>query len=292
MSDTPNFIAIPDQALTFAERARISLTTSLRFMQDQAIPSLLFLAVYLGFMLWDYSAPRAVTDAAAPAWLDHLPPVLDSIKNQWNHQSQLTWRASLASFIMLLYWGNALLYIADRSAAFQERTVVGLVRYLLRGSAIFLVMAVPVVIGLLLLLVPGIFLFTVMITAASLCFFKDLSVFRAIGQSFRLIWRGISSQKRVFGLSQVFIDIIAINALILISTLLIGGVINFFASTLSAFVPAKTLLFGHAALVMSSIIGAFLNLSLTIFILRTYAESIHVQETLSVAASLGYNTEK
>ncbi len=276
MNDTVNFIEVPAKPLNFAERLRISLQTSARFFKDQPLPSLIFFAVYVAFIVWDLNAQRSGIGVNEPD-LSQIPAFLKTFKEQMLAQSRMTWRGNLAGFVMILFWGNALLFIADRSEAFQERTVVGLVRYLIRGSMVGLLLILPVIVGLALLVVPGIFLAAVLVSAASICVFREESILKSIGHGFTLVSKGIAGQRRIFGFSLVFYHIIGAYAVSLTIGLMVDQAVSFFSHLWANRFAEHALAAEHVQYVVSQSFDALLNLSVTIFILRVFAEHLHLK---------------
>jgi hypothetical protein len=272
MSDMQKFIAVPTEPQRFAARVRQSLKTSLAFIMDQRWASLIFLLVYLGLMYWDYLSVRLLPSPPPPEWTDNWPEILDPLKLQLAREALGTWRSLLAALVTVLYWGNALLFIADRAAAFENETVVGLGRYLLRGSCIALLLALPLAIGLVLLFIPGLLVAGVLISAATVSMFRENSTFKAIGEGYRLVTQSLPGQVRILGFSRSFAHIVGAYGLVILTTLLFAGVAIFLAAGLALVIPSLTLPLSYAQNVISDLVGSFLNLSFSIFVLRLYSE--------------------
>jgi hypothetical protein len=272
MSDKQNFIEVPHEAQSFVPRVLQSLKTSLAFIVDQRWASLIFLVLYLGLMYWDYQSVRLLPSPPPPDWTNNWPEFLDPLKIQLAREGLATWRSLLAGFITLLYWGNALLYIADRSAAFAEDEVVGLGRYLLRGMSIAILLLGPVAIGLVLLLIPGLLVASILIAAATIAMFREFGTFRAMGEGYRLVTRNLPGQTRLFGFSRSFIHITGAYALVISSSILLAILGIFLATGLAALVPAAAFSLNYAQGVLFELVGSFLNLSFSIFVLRLYSE--------------------
>ncbi|WP_141733037.1 hypothetical protein [Oligoflexus tunisiensis] len=272
MSDLQNFIDVPTGAQRFVPRTLQSMKTSLAFIVDQRWASLIFLLVYLGLMYWDYQSALGLPTPPPPEWTENWPEFLDPIKTQLAREGLTTWRAMLAGFVTLLYWGNALLYIADRSAAFPGDSVVGLGRYILRGMAIAILLSVPLGIGLMLLIIPGLLVAGIMMAAATITMFREFGIFRAIGEGFRVITQNLPGQKRILGFSRSFVHIVGAYGLVIVVSFLVTLLAIFVASGLGALVPALSRPLGYLQSVLSNLIGSFLNLSFSIFVLKLYAE--------------------
>lgn len=272
MSDMQNFIEAPQEAQGFVPRLLQSLKTSVAFIVDQHWASLIFLLVYLGLMYWDYHSVRLLPIPPPPEWTDNWPEFLNPLKMQLAREGLRTWRSLLASLVTLLYWGNALLYIADRSAAFPEDDVVGLGRYLLRGLTIAMLLAIPLAIGLVLLMIPGFLVAGILIAAATISMFREFGVFRAIGEGYRLVTQGVPGQARVLGFPLSFFHITGAYGLVILSSFLLTVTTIFLAAGFAAVLPAAELPLNYTQAVLSELSGSFLNLSFSIFVLRLYSE--------------------
>ncbi|HYX37073.1 MAG TPA: hypothetical protein VE954_28560 [Oligoflexus sp.] len=272
MSDMQNFIAVPSAPQRFAPRVRQSFTTALAFIRDQRWASLIFLLVYLGLMYWDYLSVRLLPSPPPPEWTSNWPEALDPLKLQLGRQALGTWRSLLAGLVTLLYWGNALLYIADRADSFEKESVVGLGRYLVRGFVIALLLALPLAIGLVLLFIPGLLVAAILIASATVAMFRENGIFKAIGEGYRLVTRSLPGQTRIFGFSRSFAHIVGAYGLVILGTILFAGTAIFLAAGLAHWLPNLALPLSYAQGVVSDLVGSFLNLSFSIFVLRLYAE--------------------
>jgi hypothetical protein len=174
--------------------------------------------------------------------------------------------------VTLLFWGNALLYIADRSAAFPDADVVGLGRYIVRAATISLLLLLPLALGLLLLVIPGLLVAGILISAATVTLFRSYGIFRAIGEAYRLVTQSLPGQSRVFGFSRSFVHITAAYALVMGVSFVCAISTIFLAAGLSALAPTLASPLHSAQAVMSELVGSFLNLSFSIFVLRLYSE--------------------
>jgi hypothetical protein len=267
-----DFIAVPKEPQRFVPRAQKSLSTSLAFIVDQRWASLIFLLVYLGLIYWDYLSTRMFPTPPPPDWTTDWPEAMNSLKLQLAREALGTWRSLLAGFVVLLYWGNALLYIAERSTAFASDGVVGLGRFLLRGVGIALILVIPLILGLALLIIPGLLVAGTLIAAAGIAMFHEQTIFRAIGAGYRLVTESLRGQARVLGFSRSFVHIVAAYGLVITMSLAVTVSLIFVASGLAHFFPAQELRLSYAQTVLSNLIGSFLNLSFSIFVLNLYAE--------------------
>jgi hypothetical protein len=272
MSDMQNFIEVPQTAQSFASRALRSSRTALAFIMDQRWASLIFLLVYLGLMYWDYQSVRLLPSPPPPDWTENWPEFLDPLKLQLARQGLGTWRSLLAAFVTLLYWGNALLYIADRSVAFPEEKVVGLGRYLLRGLTIAMLLALPMLIGFGLLIVPGLLVAAILIGAATIAMFREFGIFRAIGEGYRLVTRHLPGHMPVLGFSRSFIHITAAYALVILGSFLLAILSLGVAAAIERLFPAAGLALTYVQSTFSELAGSFLNLCFSIFVLSLYSE--------------------
>jgi len=272
MSDMQNFIEIPHEAQGLTPRIVQSLQTSRAFLVDQRWASLIFLIVYVGLVAWDQHSARLLPTPAAPEWTNSWPEFLDPLKIQLAREGLNTWRSILASLVTLLFWGNALLYIADRSAAFPDADVVGLGRYILRAGTISLLLLLPLALGLVLLVIPGLLVAGILISAATITIFRSHGIFRAIGEGYRLVTQSLPGQNRVFGFSRSFVHITAAYALVMGVSFVFALSTIFLAAGLSALVPALAFPLHSLQAVSSELVGSFLNLSFSIFVLRLYSE--------------------
>jgi hypothetical protein len=272
MSDMQNFIDTPHEAQGFVPRMIQSLETSRAFLVDQRWASLIFLTVYVGLVAWDQHSASLLPTPPAPEWTSGWPEFLDPLKIQLAREGLNTWRSILASLVTLLFWGNALLYIADRSAAFPDAEVVGLGRYLVRAMLITLLLVLPLAIGLALLLIPGLLVAGILISAATITLFRSHGVFRAIGEGYRLVTQSLPGQDRVFGFSRSFVHITGAYALVMAVTFVFALSTIFLAAGLSVLVPALAFPLHSLQAVVSELVGSFLNLSFSIFVLRLYSE--------------------
>jgi hypothetical protein len=267
-----NYIEVPQTAQSFAPRARQSFRTALAFILDQRWVSLVFLMVYLALMYWDYQSVRLLPSPPPPEWTENWPDFLDPVKLQLARQGLGTWRSLLAALVTLLYWGNALLYIADRSVAFPESDVVGLGRYLLRGLTIAIVLALPMVIGFGLLLVPGLLVAAILIGGATITMFREFGIFRAIGEGYRLVTRQLPGHQAVLGFSRSFFHITAAYALVIVGSFLLAILSLGVAAAIERLSPSSGLALTYVQSIFSELAGSFLNLSFSIFVLRLYSE--------------------
>jgi len=272
MSDMQNFIAVPKDPQRFVPRVGQSLKTSLAFIVDQRWASLIFLLVYLGLMYWDYLSARLLPMPAVPEWTANWPEAMNPLKLQLAREALGTWRSLLAGFVTLLFWGNALLFIADRSDAFESDGVVGLGRYLLRGSCIALLLVTPMILGFALLFIPGLLVAGILIAAATIAMFREQTIFRAIGAGYRLVTQSLPGQARILGFSRSFAHIVGAYGLVIIASLVATVSLIFLASGLAHFFPAQELRLSYTQAVLSNLIGSFLNLSFSLFVLRLYSE--------------------
>jgi hypothetical protein len=272
MSVIQNFIDVPVGPQRFGTRIIQSMKTSLAFIVDQRWASLIFLLTYLGLMYWDFQNVLSLPTPPPPEWTENWPEFLDPIKVQLAREGLSTWRAMLAGLVTLLYWGNALLYVADHSAAFPGDTVVGLGRYILRGMVIAILLSAPLGIGLLLLIIPGLLVAGIMMAAATITMFREFGIFRAIGEGFRVVTQSLPGQERILGFSRSFIHIVGAYGLVIIVSLLVTLLAIFLTSGLGALVPMLSRPLGYLQSVLSNLIGSFLNLSFSIFVLRLYSE--------------------
>ncbi|HET9237143.1 MAG TPA: hypothetical protein VFO10_07825 [Oligoflexus sp.] len=272
MSDMQNFIEPPHEAQGFVPRIIQSLKTSRAFLVDQRWASLLFLLVYVGLVAWDQYSARLLPTPPAPEWTSGWPDFLDPLKIQIAREGLNTWRSILASLVTLLFWGNALLYIADRSAAFPDAEVVGLGRYIVRASMIALLLLVPLGIGLVLLVIPGLLVAGILVSAATITIFRSHGIFRAIGEAYRLVTQSLPGQNRVFGFSRSFIHITGAYALVMALAFVFALSTIFLAAGLSVLAPALAFPLYSLQTVLSELVGSFLNLSFSIFVLRLYSE--------------------
>lgn len=272
MSDMQNFIEPSHEAQGFGPRMVQSLQTSRAFLVDQRWACLLFLIVYVGLVAWDQHSARLLPTPPAPEWTNGWPEFLDPLKIQLAREGLNTWRSILASLVTLLFWGNALLYIADRSAAFPDTEVVGLGRYIVRAAVITLLLLLPLAIGLALLVIPGLLVAGILISAATITLFRSHGIFRAIGEGYRLVTQSLPGQKRVFGFSRSFVHITGAYALVMALSFVFALSTIFLAAGLSALAPALAFPLHSLQSVMSELVGSFLNLSFSIFVLRLYSE--------------------
>jgi hypothetical protein len=272
MSDMQNFIAPSHEAQGFGPRMVQSLQTSRAFLVDQRWACLLFLIVYVGLVAWDQHNARLLPTPPAPEWTNGWPEFLDPLKIQLAREGLHTWRSILASLVTLLFWGNALLYIADRSAAFPDAEVVGLGRYIVRAAVITLLLLLPLGIGLALLVIPGLLVAGILISAATITLFRSHGIFRAIGEGYRLVTQSLPGQNRVFGFSRSFVHITGAYALVMALSFVFALSTIFLAAGLSALAPTLAFPLHSLQSVMSELVGSFLNLSFSIFVLRLYSE--------------------
>lgn len=272
MSDMQNFIDTPHEAQGFVPRMIQSLETSRAFLVDQRWASLIFLTVYVGLVAWDQHSVRLLPTPPLPEWTSGWPEFLDPLKIQLAREGLSTWRSILASLVTLLFWGNALLYIADRSAAFPDAEVVGLGRYLVRAMVITLLLVLPLAIGLALLLIPGLLVAGILISAATITLFRSHGIFRAIGEGYRLVTQSLPGQNRVFGFSRSFVHITGAYALAMAVAFVFALSTIFLAAGLSVLAPALAFPLHSLQAVVSELVGSFLNLSFSIFVLRLYSE--------------------
>lgn len=272
MSDMQNFIEIPHEAQGFIPRIVQSLQTSRAFLVDQRWASLIFLIVYVGLVAWDQHSARLLPTPPAPDWTNSWPEFLDPLKIQLAREGLNTWRSILASLVTLLFWGNALLYIADRSAAFPDADVVGLGRYIARAGTISLLLLAPLALGLVLLVIPGLLVAGILISAATITIFRSHGIFRAIGEGYRLVTQSLPGQNRVFGFSRSFVHITGAYALVMGVAFVFAISTIFLAAGLSALAPTLAFPLHSLQAVMSELVGSFLNLSFSIFVLRLYSE--------------------
>ncbi len=272
MSDMQNFIEAPQEALDFVSRARTSLKTSLAFIVDQRWATLIYLIVYLGLLYWDYHSVRMLPSPPAPDWTENWPEFLDPLKLHLAREGLGTFRSLLAGFVTLLYWGNALLYIADRSAAFSEDTVVGLGRYLFRGLTIAFLLAAPLALGFVLLLIPGLLVAGILISAATITMFREFGIFRAIAEGFRLVTQVLPTEARVCGFSRNFVRITGAYGLVILGSFLFAVLSIFLTAAVAALIPTIALPLNYVQAALSDLLGSFLNLSFSIFVLRLYSE--------------------
>lgn len=272
MSAMQDFIAVPQEPQDFASRARQSLRISLTFIVDQRWASFIFLLVYLGLIYWDYLSARMLPMPPPPDWTADWPEAMNSLKLQLAREALGTWRSLLAGLVTFLYWGNALLFIADRSAAFENDSVVGLGRFLLRGMCIALILVIPMILGLALLFIPGLLVASILIAAATIALFREQTIFRAIGAGYRLVTQSLRGQARILGFSRSLVHIVAAYGLVIIMSLVVTVSLICLASLLAHFFPAQELRLSYSQAVLSNLLGSFLNLSFSIFVLSLYAE--------------------
>lgn len=270
MSDMQNFVEVPETALDLIPRLRLSLKTTLRFLIDQRWVSLCFLLTYVLLMIWDYQTVRHLPAPDAPEWTRNWPEALSALKLHMARESLGTWRAYLANLVTVLFWGNALLFIADRSEGFREFTVVGLVRYMLRGLVIALLLCVPMVAGLVLLVIPGLLVGAILMSAATIAMFREHSWWMSIAEAFRLVTRRLPGHQPVLGFSRSFLHLLGVHLLVGLISVLISVLAPFLFAVISRSGQEWAWSYFHQILV--NLGSSFLSLSVSIFVLRLYAE--------------------
>jgi hypothetical protein len=271
MSDMQNFSDIPTHPLDFISRIRLSMQTALRFLVDQKWASLIFLLVYLGLIYWDFIQPP-IENPDIPDWMQDWPEYMSPLKGALAQQMHNSWRSVLASFLTALFWGNALLHIADQSAAFDDQSVVGLVRYLLRGAGIAILLFIPAALGFLLFIIPGLWISAILMTAGTLSMFREQGIFRAIGAGYRVVTDSLPGQQRVLGFSRSFQHIITAYALDVLCSSALFGTTLLVTSILGLILPSLKQPLSFLQIVVSNLGSSFFNIVLSIFILRLYAE--------------------
>jgi hypothetical protein len=219
---------------------------------------------------WDHASVSV--EPVPPEWTRDWPDILNPVKIQLAREGLGTWRSLLASLVTILFWGNALLYIADRTEAFADEKVVGLGRYLIRGTCITLLLALPLAVGFGLLVIPGLLVAAILIAAATITAFREKGIFRSIGEGYRLVTQSLPGQSRILGFSRSFFHLTGAYALVIGSSFLLSFATIFLAAGLQALVPAAAFGVSYGQSVIADLGGSFLNLSFSIFVLRLYSE--------------------
>ncbi|WP_141733821.1 hypothetical protein [Oligoflexus tunisiensis] len=278
MRNDPVFIEVPTRSLSFGERLRASARTVGVFLRDQSAVSLGLLVIYALLLVWDFQMANFSDIPSRGGIQDKLAqwfPFMDSFyAAEWKLQAATTWRGTIAQLLLSLYGFNALIYMADRSPAFADRDVVGIVRFFFRSLGILLLMLVPAAIGVALLVVPGLIMLTIFVAAGTITVFKDQSPMAAIHSSFRLLRDGLGDRPRIWGFRPVFFHIMGIY---LIDTLFIVffTFVNFGIHSLASRWQAEfTMPLLQSSLIVTGLILFIFGLLAEIFVLRIFAESL------------------